>query len=250
MICPDCQAIFDDRMDTCPECGAIVEQDQQAAGSSMEGLWDEQTPSLNGSGPIADVPTPTTGIDPEKERGTRVVEAPLPPMVKKRARERVNQSGKLGTTRAQKNLALELEESGVSRMVDELIANLRLFYARLHRFDRWSLWVLCGAFIASFLPWLRVLSYGLTAGIQDYGLATAPLSALAIVLIYLRTARRRLTVPLILLQLLVVAGVGAVVVWRYISAVDIDFTYGIYITALFAALGVLTTMLRLARVNV
>ena len=258
MICPDCSAIFDDRMETCPECGAVVAHKPDEV-TPPNSLWDNDDPNVTGphlvpgsqAGGQAEPGTQIVAMDPEKERGTRIVEVPLPPMVKQRARQRVKHKGmEQGLSRAQKKRALELEESGVSRTIDDMLKDLRLFYARLHRFDRWSLWILCAAFVSSFLPWCRVLSYGLTAGIQDYGLATAPLAGLSIVLIYLRTARRRLTLPLLLLQLLVVSGMGGVVVWRYISAVDIDFTYGIYLTALFAGLGALTSLLRIARVNV
>lgn len=261
MICPDCSAIFDDRMETCPECGAVVSHQPDEV-TPTGGIWGDGNPNVTGphhvpdsaGGGPSDPGTQIVDMDPEKGRGTRVVEVSLPPMVKKRARARERSRGAStqgqGLSAAQKNLALELDESGVSRTIDELISDLRLFYARLHRFDRWTVWILCAAFVASFLPWLSKLSYGLTAGIQDYGLATAPLAGVSLVLMYLRTARRRLTLSLLLLQLMTVAGVGGVVVWRYISAVDIQFTFGIYLTALFAALGVLTTLLRIARVNV
>ncbi len=270
MICPDCHAVFDDRAEQCPECGAVVSP--KTAGDAPVGqLWDQSNPNVTGPHPAAPenpdltgpvpVPGPTAGgggeadvgtrvvtMDPESNRGTRVVEVSLPPMVKKRQRERARKKGTKSRSRAQRNL--ELEESGVSRTIDELMAGARLFYARLHRFDRWTVWILAATFVASFLPWCRVLSYGLTAGIQDYGLATAILSALAFLLVYFRTARRRLTLPLLLLQLLVISGAGALVVWRYLSAADTTFTYGIYLTFLGAGLAAVTTLLRTARVNV
>ncbi len=278
MICPDCRAAFDDRLEVCPECGAVVAAEESPSAPSMANLWNQQSgtnpdvtgphqavpdqPNLTGPFPVpgtqpaaegeAAVGTRVVNLDPEAGRGTRVVEISLPPMVKKAARAQQQQKqkqkgGKRGS-RAQRNL--ELEESGVSRTIDDLLRSLKMFYARLHRFDRWTVWILAATFVASFLPWCRVLSYGLTAGIQDYGLITAPLAAAAFSLVYFRTMRRRLTFPLLLLQLLVTAGMGAAVVWRYLSAANTTFTYGIYLTALCAALAVVATLLRTARVNV
>lgn len=203
------------------------------------------------SGDQARLATRVVSLDPEAQRGTRIVEISLPKIVKKAARERASEPSPSSSSaqRSGRKGALSLDESGVSRGLDETLATLKLFYARLGAMDRAALWLLCAVFLASFLPWLRVPSYGLTAGIQDYGLLTAPLAVLTVLCIYARTMRRRLTFVFLLLQLLGAAALVAVIVYRYISGVDLEFTYGIYLTVLLAALAVLATLARLARFN-
>jgi hypothetical protein len=189
-------------------------------------------------------------LDPEAKRGTKVVEVSLPPDVKRAARQQQPRTTGLGVrSRLSTFKQLELQESGVSRGIDESMKAIRLFYARLHRLDRWNVWVLLGAFLASFLPWSYVQGQGLVAGIQEYGVASAAAALLTFLAIYLRTNRRRISGSLLMLQLVLASGLAAVPVYRLVISTNEQLSVGLYLTAATAAGVVLLSLARLARIN-
>jgi len=238
------------------DASALMEQ-------PMDELWepgstggrDDATPvNVEIGGPNDDqsvVGTRVVSLDPEGSRGTKIVDLSNTPAARKASRKGSKKSRPRtpGSPMAVfRNL--EVEESGVSEGIDDLLKTLRLFYARLHRLDRWTVWALVAAFLASFLPWNYELGRGLMAGIQGFGTISAALSICAIICIYMRTARRRLSALLLLLQLLLCAGVAAVPVYSVFYLDRSDLTYGVYLTGLAAAVVLVLTLGRLSRLNV
>ena len=196
--------------------------------------------------------TQVVKIDPQSERGTRIVDINLPPMVKKARQSMARPTpGGHGQTFRKKRGALELDESEVSRGMDEFAASMKLFYKRLHRFDRWTVWVLALGFIGAFLPWRYELGTGLIAGIQGlYGILCAVMSVVTLGVIYLRTARRRLAGVMLLVQVLTSTLLASIPLYRYFSSEVLTFKYGIGISAVASLLVVALTLARLTRINV
>jgi len=203
-------------------------------------------------GPQAQIATELVTEDPEAQRGTQIVDLSLPPMVKQARREEEKRKAAPATGAAAKREAggpLAVEESNVSRGVDDVLSSARLLYARMHRLDRWTLWAALLALVASFLPWSTVLGEGLLAGIQEYGAASAGGAVLLLFLLYRRTSRRRLAGTLLGLQVLVAAVPVAAPVYRFLTATDTQFTVGIFLTAAAGLATVVLTLARLTRLN-
>jgi hypothetical protein len=206
-------------------------------------------------GPVGQsvIPTRLETGDPEVNRGTQIVDINLPPAVRKIARQEkeVRRSeaaaGSSGAPRGKGRLAVE--ESGVSRGVDEIFSSARLFYARMHGIDRWTFMAIALAFVGSFLPWSYVRGEGLQAGIQEYGALSALAALLSFVCVYGRTVRRRMAGLLIALQVLTSAALVGVPVFRFMTAVEVQFSYGPYFTAAGGVGVVLLTLARLVRFN-
>lgn len=223
------------------------------------GLADEKTPvpapgaspfnRPDSSGGQSGVGTRVVQMDPQTDRGTRIVDINLPPMVRK-ARQKMNRS--LGTQgRTFKRGALDLDESDISRGMDEFNASMKLFYKRLHRFDRWAVWVLMLAFLGAFFPWSYELGIGLVSGVQGlFGMGTAALAMLTFLWIYLRTARRRLGPAMLMLQIVTATGLMGMPLYQLFSTELLDFRFGIYFCTTAAGAVVALTLARLTRINV
>ena len=202
------------------------------------------------SGGQADVGTRVVSMDPQSERGTRIVDINLPPMVKK-ARQKMNRPRLGSTGRTFKRGAIDLDESDISRGMDEFLASMKLFYKRLHRFDRWAVWVLAMAFFGAFLPWQYEQGVGLLSGIQSiYGMASASAAFLTFLWIYLRTARRRLGPAMLLLQIVTGTSLVAIPLYQIFSTELLDFRFGIYFCTVASCVVVALTLARLTRINV
>jgi len=205
------------------------------------------------------IPTRLETGDPQANRGTQIVEISLPPAVKRLRRAPEGREPARATREESRDAAsgrraggpagFAVEESVVSRGVDEVIAGGRIFYTRMHPLDRWTVVSLALAFIASFLPWTYVRGEGLIAGIQEYGAASAVAAVLVLLCVWGRTARRRLGGLLIVLQILAAAGLTAVPVFRFMTSGEIQLSYGLYLTALMGAGVVLLTLARLTRLS-
>jgi hypothetical protein len=206
------------------------------------------------------IPTRLETGDPEANRGTQIVDINLPPAVRRLARQsaRDDKEGRrAGATAASDGRSapgsgkgnLAVEESGVSRGVDELFTSARLFYSRMHGIDRWTFMALALAFVGSFLPWSYVRGEGLQAGIQEYGVLSALAALLSFLCVYGRTARRRMTGLLLALQVLAAAALVGVPISRFLTASEVQFSYGLYFTAAGGVGVVLLTLARLVRFN-
>jgi hypothetical protein len=144
--------------------------------------------------------------------------------------------------------ALVVDESQVSRGVDEWGASVRSLYRRMQRLDQWTLWALLLALVGCFLPWVRVRGEGLLAGIQDLaGLAGLAAAGLGLGALLLCTIRRRLTGMLLLFQLLMAATVAAAPLYRFLTAVEVQFSAGPFVTVAAGGVAVLLTLFRLTR---
>ena len=226
------------------------------------GLQDQKTPvnvpaaggspfnRPDSSGGQADVGTRVVAMDPQSERGTRIVDINLPPMVKK-ARQKMNRSRPATPGRPFKSGSMDLEESDISRGMDEVQASLKLFYKRLHRFDRWAVWVIALAFLGAFLPWQYEKGVGLVSGIQTlFGISSAVTAFFTFLWIYLRTARRRLATAMLLLQIVTGTALVAIPLYQLFSTELLDFRFGIYFCTAASGAVVALTLARLTRINV
>jgi hypothetical protein len=177
-------------------------------------------------------------IDPQLERQTRIVEVAVPPMVRRAVREK---------ERAAAAGAHEEQQGG---LLDDFGIDARHFYLRMHRLDRLTSWLLALAFLFSFLPWQRVTGVGWVSGVEGFGSLSAGLALIAFGCIYWRTVRRRLAGALMTLQLLVIAGVGAIPMVWFLTNRDLQLSFGSYGTVLAAAIAVLLSLARLTRLSV
>ena len=226
------------------------------------GLQDQKTPvnvpaaggspfnRPDSSGGQAGVGTRVVSMDPQSDRGTRIVEINLPPMVKK-ARQKMNRPRPGTHGRPSKRGAMDLDESDISRGMDQVLASLKLFYKRLHRFDRWAVWVIILAFLGAFLPWQYQQGVGLVSGIQTlFGISSATTALLTFLWIYLRTARRRLATAMLLLQIVTGTALVAIPLYQLFSTELLDFRFGIYFCTAASSAVVALTLARLTRINV
>lgn len=201
------------------------------------------------------IPTHIVTADPEKGRGTQIVDLSLPPVVRqmaasKKQKEREEARAEKAKTAGKPGATIGVEESKVTQGIDEVMASIRLFYARMHRIDRWTFFAIVVAFVGAFLPWRVLRGEGLIAGIQEYGAGSAALSVLAFLCIYARTMRRRLTGLLIAAQLLVAVGLVAVPTLRFLLAgAESELSLGVYLSAAGGVAVVVMTLMRLARLN-
>ncbi len=182
------------------------------------------------------IATRIVDLDPEGGRQTRIVDVNVPAVVRRAARER-----------AQEN---DRDESPAS-LIEESLTSLRHFYMRMHRFDRWTCWLLLAAFVSAFMPWQRLRGVGLVSGLEGLGWGSIVASLVAFGCLYWRMERRRLSGLLITLQMLFVAGVAGAPLLRLLYRTPgIGLVFGVYTTLGFAALALVFTFLRLTRINV
>ncbi len=187
------------------------------------------------------IATRIVSLDPEGDRHTRIVDVSVPAMVRRRLRERDGGGAGLGDDGVEETRSL----------FDEVWRGLRLFYLRMHSFDRWTTWMLLVALLGVFLPWERQRGLGLVSGIEGFGGVSIFAVVAAFASLYGRTERRRLGGLLIMVQLLMVAGVSAVPVFLVINgAGEHHYVAGLYTTILSGGLALLFTFARLTRLSV
>jgi len=175
-------------------------------------------------------------LDPQADKGTRIIDVSLPAAIRKAVRQAKREEAEHRAGSAAGSLGIE-----------GLATSIRRFYARLHWIDRWTLLALGLSLFAAFLPWCYLPVEGLLAGIQDFGVFSAGAAAVALLCIYGRTARRRLSGLLLLLQIPVVAVVAAAPIYRFLFRGGAELSFGFYLTALGGLAAVVLTLMRLTR---
>lgn len=191
-----------------------------------------------GGGLQANIATNIVDVDPEKDRHTRIVEVSVPAVVRRAASTPV--------ASAPQDRGKKAQDAALDRSIEDLGDSIRLFYARMHRIDRITFWAAVLTFIAAFLPWRDALGEGLLSGIEELGGISAGCSALVILCIYGRTARRRLAGLVLLAQLIVASGAVAVPVYQFFYQPGLEFQIGLYATALLGGAVIVLTFMRLA----
>jgi hypothetical protein len=208
-----------------------------------EGEAEEIKPAKPLFGGQAQIATQIAPPDPQQERHTRIVDVSVPAVVRKAAK--------------QEEMAAEQGLKSKKRVVDQEIGTgiedlyeaVKLFYARMHRLDRITLWVALATLVASFLPWSYTLGDGLMAGIQEFGIVSAVATLLILFCLWARTAKRRLAGLLLAVQVFSSAVVIAAPIYRIISASKVDFKLGLFLAVLGGAVTAVLTLLRLAARN-
>jgi len=257
MRCPTCNGDLPDGLVRCTYCntalppGAAASLDEllgdpHASGvelfTSARGTQErggEASPPPDGS--QAQIHTRIVSIDPEQERGTRIIEVSIPQVVRRAGRQ-----GSHGAQDAAGRRAAADEAESLGQGVDDLFDKLRLSYARMHRLDRITGWVALLALVSAFLPWRFDLVDGLLAGIQGLGAASAAAAAGVLCCIFARTVRRRLTGLLLTLQIVVAGICTAVPIFVFLGQTGLSSKYGLYMTAVTGAAVTTLTLLRLA----
>ena len=168
---------------------------------------------------------------------TKIVEVNLSPQVKRAVRER---------QREQQTPPAELTPSS---LFDELALDFRNFWRRMHRYDRLATSAALVGLFAVFLPWHRIRGQGLVAGVEGFGAWAALAAVAALGSIYWRTARRRLAVILIFVQLAAAAGIGAVPAIVLLGTSAPAVPGGLHLTALCGGLVVALTLARSTRLS-
>lgn len=184
----------------------------------------------------AAVHTRIVTLDPEQERGTRIVDVSVPQVARR--------AGKPDPQ--QRRGASDQSAAGLSGGVDDLFVSMKLGYARMHRIDRVTTWVGFFALVAAFLPWRYELGEGLIAGIQGLGAGAAAAFAVVLFCVFARTARRRLTGLLLALQVLAAGGGTVVPVFVFLFHTGTSARFGLYLTAVGGVATIVLTLGRLA----
>jgi len=192
-----------------------------------------------GQGLQASIATKMVDADPEKDRHTRIVEVSVPAVVRRAASTPAASAPPDRTKKASQDAALD-------RSIEDLGDSIRLFYLRMHRIDRIAFWASVLTFVSAFLPWRNALGEGLLSGIEELGGISAGCSALVILCIYARTARRRLAGLVLLCQLILASGAVAVPVYQFFYQAGLEFQIGLYATAVLGGAVIVLTFMRLA----
>lgn len=207
------------------------------------GAAEEIKPAKPLFGGQAQIKTQIAPPDPQQERHTRIVDVSVPAVVRKVARQE-EMAAKSGLKSRKREVDQEIGTG-----IEDLYEAVKLFYARMHRLDRITLWVAMATLVASFLPWSYTLGDGLMAGIQEFGIISAGATLVILFCLWARTAKRRLAGLLLALQVFSSAIVMAAPIYRIISASKVDFKFGLYLATLGGAVTAVLTLLRLAARN-
>lgn len=265
MRCPTCNADLPDGLVRCTLCNTALDpaaelgfdqqwDDPHASGvelfTSAQGTANHQAPTAgpqpasHHTGPVQPAPeagqaavhTRIVTLDPEQERGTRIVDVSVPQVARRAGRP---------DARSRRGAA-DQSAPGLNDGVEDLFDSMKLGYARMHRIDRLTTWVGFFALVAAFLPWRYELGEGLIAGIQGLGAGAAAAFAVVLLCVFARTTRRRLTGLLLALQVLA-AGSGTVVpVFVFLFHTGTSARFGLYLTALGGVATIALTLGRLA----
>lgn len=182
--------------------------------------------------------TQLVSSDPQQAQHTRIVEVSLPPAVKRVMRDRADSGGEGSDG-----------DDGEQTLFEQLAREMRHFYQRLHRIDRYAVWTLLVTLIATFAPWFFESGVGLSSGVEGVGAVSCAATLGAIGTIYLRTNRRRLSGTLIMVQFLLVVAVAAPPLF-YLFVGTHQLVVGAYAALAGAAVAVVLTLARLTRLNV
>ncbi|MBN2723683.1 MAG: hypothetical protein JXR95_06400 [Deltaproteobacteria bacterium] len=148
-ICPHCGEAVEQGYEVCPACGGEFYQqpyDDQAEGFS-------EGPSQH---------TSIVALDPEFQKGTRIVSNP---MIEGSSRKRARERDKSATTRDERE---DMDE------ISKLVYNFKYAYNRLNFLEKGSLWISTVFILLSFAPWIRNTSTLIvTSGFEHMGLWVA-----------------------------------------------------------------------------
>ncbi len=182
--------------------------------------------------PQTDGSTRVLSSDPERDKHTRIVQAPPPPRIPPRKSNRE-----------------VIEDPILSKEFEAALTGLNNVYKRLRSPEKLALWTTVAAFVASFSPWYYVKGTGLISGIETQGWITAVLTGASLILLYFRFSLRWGILPS-LLQLLLIAGAAFASVYYTLVPVHESIRFGLPAAALTASLGsVFTIAGMLSRTN-
>jgi hypothetical protein len=171
--------------------------------------------------------TRVLSADPERDKHTRVVQAPPPPKF---------------PPKKKREAAAEIEDSILSRDFEIALSGAKAVYKRLRTPERVALWATIAAFVASFSPWYYVRRTGLISGVQTHGWIPAVLTGLALVLLYLRFSLRWGILPSIL-QFFVTAGAAIAAVYFTLVPSVGAMRFGLPATAVAASVAAVAALL-------
>lgn len=165
-ICPHCGEAIDAGYDACPHCGGEIYQ--QPYGDSDESF---------GEGPSNK--TSIVALDPEFQKGTRIVANPMiDSSTRKRSRERDRS-------------APVVDERDNMDEISKLIFNSKIVYKRLNFLEKITVWVALVFIIMSFFPWILDNQTKIeTSGFEYFGLYVALSGFVGIVVLLLKMGFR------------------------------------------------------------
>ena len=197
------------------------------------GEWSSKAPPPDpgwdgGAQPARGEPEPHNATrvlssDPERDKHTRVVQAPPPPKVPPR---RVREAKKE-----------EEEDPILSKEFEAAISGLQNVYKRLKSPEKVALWSMVAAFVACFSPWYYIKGQGLISGVEANGWIPAVLTGCSLIMLYVRFTLRW-GVLSSLLQLLLIAGAAFGAVYYTLVPIHESIKFGLPATALTSALAV------------
>ncbi len=166
MICPHCGEAVDDRWQSCPACGNYIHYEEQEPTGEM-GIPDYGTSGNK---------TSIVAIDPEFQKGTRIVANPLlESSTRKRARE----------PKPAEAPVPDGDELGA------LLYNFWTVHGRLNFLEKGALWLMVAAIVMCFLPWYRDVRYDIwISGYEREGVHAALLGAVSAVFLLVRIGMR------------------------------------------------------------
>ncbi len=192
--------------------------------------WGQPQPSNEPTAHLAQ-PDPKNATrvlssDPERDKHTRVVQAPPPPRVPPR----------------KKKEAEEVEDPILSKEFEAAIEGLKNVYKRLKKPEKAALWTTVAAFVACFSPWYYIKGEGLVSGIESQGWIPAILTGATLILLYVRFSLKWGILPS-LLQLLLIAGAAFGAVYFTLLPAHESIRFGLPATALTTSLATVFTIL-------
>ncbi len=154
-ICPYCGEALEYGEAYCPSCGNPIDQ------SFYDTYYDGTDP---GDGEDARETTRITAVDPQMDRGTRIMKNPLREVRYHKLRHRDDQS--------------DAQEQKETDEFTEFVEWSRYVYVRLNTPERWSVWLLLAAIMACFSPWYHSDTFqSLISGYEQEGLWAGILAA-------------------------------------------------------------------------
>jgi hypothetical protein len=198
------------------DTAAMPEEDWQAA---------EDTPP-QGTGPPNGA-TRVLSADPERDKKTRVVQAPPPPRFPPKKKKRA---------------AVQEEDSILSRDFEIAVTALKAVYKRLRTPEVVALWATVAAFVFAFSPWYKVKRFGWVSGIESQGWIPAVLTGLSLVLLYLRFSFRWGILPA-LGQFVLTAGAAMAAIYFVVLPGRGEMLFGLPATAAASSVAAVAVLL-------
>lgn len=167
MICPHCGDTVDDRWQSCPSCGNYLHQEEH---EETTGEMDIHNYGSSGN------KTSIVAIDPEFQKGTRIVANPL---LESSTRRRM---------REPKPTASPVNENDE---LGNLLYQFWTVHGRLNFLEKGALWLLVGAIILCFMPWYRDVTYDFwISGYERQGVYVAVMGAISAIFLLVRIGMR------------------------------------------------------------